>query len=293
MIQIVRTYDKQSVPIGFRGTKRISKQRLLLNELRRGTQAEDLRFRSSVWKPAKVALKRETGGKCAYCEAPAGGRTNDETEKGGLVAHCDVEHFRPKKLYWWLAHNFENYTYSCQVCNQSFKSDQFPAAVRLSASFAVVSGAADAQLDAFANIMAPDPLDATARTAWEQLILAEDADLVDPLHENPEQLFKYVAEETLGEVSIAPGANSSRANARAASTIQIVGLEREELRHARYDHYRSVLIFKEVLDDAAISNSTRTKVTRELGRLMSRNQPFAGMVRYFVRTVWQLEIDVA
>src|SRR5688572_15322392 len=109
MIRISRLYTAASVPAGFRGSKRRVKQRLLLDKLRAGAQLGELEFESSIWKPAKVALKRETGGKCAYCEAPAGGRTKNEGEKGGLVAHCDVEHFRPKDVYWWLAHNFENY----------------------------------------------------------------------------------------------------------------------------------------------------------------------------------------
>ena len=49
-------------------------------------------FKSSSWKPAKPALKRESYGKCAYCEAPT-----------GVVCHADVEHFRPKSKHWWLA----------------------------------------------------------------------------------------------------------------------------------------------------------------------------------------------
>ena len=49
-----------------------------------------LEFKSTVWKAGKPQLKRETGGKCAYCESPT-----------DTVAHGDVEHFRPKSKYWW------------------------------------------------------------------------------------------------------------------------------------------------------------------------------------------------
>jgi len=290
MIRISRLYNSASVPAGFRGAKRRDKQRLLLEKLRAGTKPEELDFKASVWKPAKVALKRETGGKCAYCEAPAGGRSGESADKGGLVAHCDVEHFRPKNLYWWLAHNFENYTFSCQICNQSFKSDIFPAAVRLTAPFTITPAATDAELDSFADLMAPDPLDAMARAAWEATIAAEDADMADPLHENPEQLFNYVVDEVATEVTMAPRANAGRRKARAESTIEVLGLNREELRFARHDTYQTILTFKRVLDDPGISPATRTIVEKELTRLMSSSQPFAGMVRYFVRTTWTLGI---
>ena len=43
-----------------------------------------------------------------------------------MVAYGDVEHFRPKSKYWWLAYCYENYLYSCQMCNQRYKKAEFP-----------------------------------------------------------------------------------------------------------------------------------------------------------------------
>lgn len=40
----------------------------------------------------------------------------------------DVEHFRPKSLYFWLAYVFENYVLSCSRCNRVFKREHFPLA---------------------------------------------------------------------------------------------------------------------------------------------------------------------
>lgn len=285
MIKISRTYDVKSIPAGFRGAKRIAKQRLLLDMIHSGTAPFDLTFNSNVWKPAKKALKNETGGKCAYCEAPAAGRSKTAA-KGGLVAHCDVEHFRPKNTYWWLAHNFENYLLSCQVCNQSFKSDQFPAMQPLGEPFVITGSESSVDLDGFADVMAPDPLDIPGRSKWEQALLAEDADLADPLHEDPEELFAYKADEVLKEVSIKPKASSGRRKARAVSSIEILGLEREELRFARYDVYHTVSVLNRVLDDAGVSVDTRSMVEDELARLMSWKLPFAGMVRFFVNGNW-------
>ncbi|MBT8143554.1 MAG: hypothetical protein KJO55_02575, partial [Gammaproteobacteria bacterium] len=72
-------------------------------------------FQSSVWKKAKPQLLLESHNKCAYCESPT-----------AVVAFGDVEHFRPKSVYWWWAYCLDNFLASCAICNQKFKSDKFP-----------------------------------------------------------------------------------------------------------------------------------------------------------------------
>ncbi len=52
---------------------------------------------------------------CAYCQA--------------LLPHNDpgdVEHFRPKSSYWWLAYSFGNYFLGCSLCNRVCKRERFP-----------------------------------------------------------------------------------------------------------------------------------------------------------------------
>lgn len=64
------------------------------------------KFVSSRWGKAKPQLLKESSGKCAYCETPT-----------SVVAFGDVEHYRPKSKYWWLAYCYDNYLASCQICN--------------------------------------------------------------------------------------------------------------------------------------------------------------------------------
>src|SRR5438445_1507953 len=111
MIRLTHVRTTQAIPTGFRGAKRIQRTQELIATF----QAGAFDFQSTVWKPAKQQLKKESAGKCAYCEAPT-----------SVVAHGDVEHFRPKAVYWWLAYCYENYAYACQICNQTFKGDRFP-----------------------------------------------------------------------------------------------------------------------------------------------------------------------
>jgi hypothetical protein len=60
----------------------------------------------------KAALKSETQEKCAYCEA----KVTD-------VAHGDIEHVTPKSIDRAKTFDWENLTFSCQLCNQN-KSDK-------------------------------------------------------------------------------------------------------------------------------------------------------------------------
>ena len=58
----------------------------------------------------KKALFDIYNGKCAFCEQ--------------RVERFDVEHFRPKSIYFWLAYSWDNLLYACPGCNGS-KSDNF------------------------------------------------------------------------------------------------------------------------------------------------------------------------
>lgn len=76
----------------------------------------------------KSTLSTAQHGKCCFCES-----------KVGHISYGDTEHFRPKggyyslpkeKMkypgYYWLAYDFSNLYFSCQICNQAFKKNFFP-----------------------------------------------------------------------------------------------------------------------------------------------------------------------
>lgn len=87
-------------------------------------------FSSSIYghQNVKRQLIEEQYGKCCFCEA-------DFTANG----YGDVEHFRPKggyqqrksdrvtkPGYYWLAYDWNNLFFSCQICNQRYKKNYFP-----------------------------------------------------------------------------------------------------------------------------------------------------------------------
>ena len=105
---------KYLIPGGLRGHHLRNKCRKLLEHRRSEGSFHSKDFKSTYWKPAKEQLKAETHDKCAYCEAPT-----------KVVAHGDVEHYRPKSEYWWLAYCYDNYLFSCRERQRSVKRKQY------------------------------------------------------------------------------------------------------------------------------------------------------------------------
>jgi len=72
----------------------------------------------SSWKNHALSklFKILQNGRCAICERK--------------ISHWDsnakqIEHYRPKKYYWWLAYDYTNYYVACSTCNRK-KWNKFP-----------------------------------------------------------------------------------------------------------------------------------------------------------------------
>jgi hypothetical protein len=274
MIRLKRERTAAVIPAAFRGPKRINKALTLL--VPAGGQQQ---FDSAYWKKAKQQLKAESAGKCAYCEAPT-----------AVVAHGDVEHFRPKGVYWWLAYCYDNYLYACQICNETFKGDNFPltdAKGRL-AEPVLPANATAAQKQQLAGGFAPDPLDAAAVQAFEKACRTERAHLLNPYADEPEEHFIWEADDALQEVAIKPRGKAARKFHKAAE--QFYGLNRPELLAERWKTYRKLKLFRNAFADPGINKALRDEVADELRAMIQDNAPFAGMCRHFVRQVWKLAL---
>jgi hypothetical protein len=276
MIRLTRQRDASAIPTDFRGSKLIEKHVDLVERYfsaRLG--GKPIAFESSKWKSAKAKLRIDTGKKCGYCEAPT-----------SAVAHGDVEHFRPKSLYWWLAYRFDNYLFSCQICNQIYKVDFFPitAASALAAPAMPAAVPADKAAGlALAATLAKDASilnDADLIAEWG----SEEADLVHPYLEDPEPLFFYEADESNEEVWIRAMPGDRAARGHVAST-KYLGLNREELRKQRYVSYETMAIIKVSHDNQGLTQGTRKQIERLFARMRRSDYPFAGMHRYFL-TQW-------
>jgi hypothetical protein len=276
MTRIERQRTAAAIPAVFRGAGRVAKSL----ELIQGRAAGTLEFNANVWKLAKPQLKRETGGKCAYCESPT-----------DTVAHGDVEHYRPKSKYWWLAYCYDNYLYACQICNQVHKGDEFP----VHASTGMWTGPAlpvpptPAAFATLADILVPDPLDLHAGHALADFLVAaekEKAGLVNPYVTDPDPLFKWVADDVLKVVKLAAASNHVASRRAFEGAEASYGLNREELKRNRWKTYAEFQVMKDALkafEAAGLEPALQQRIRDQIRAMTRIDAPYAGMVRYFAK----------
>jgi uncharacterized protein (TIGR02646 family) len=271
MILLQRIRGESSIPAKYRAPR---KDRHELDLMRRRLAREEPR--PSHWSAAKRLLKRETFGKCAYCEAPT-----------DTVAHGDVEHFRPQGKYWWLAYCWDNWLFACQICNQSYKNDQFPVAGRRMREWAIYG----ADLEAIAGSLAPCPLDGDPRyglTAYWREVKTERADLVDPYREDPARVIAWEADAIEREVRLVPAAQNAVTKRRARACERVLGLNREELCRERWTTYHTLDLLAQAWAKLPDNDPLLAEIERKLESMMAEESSYAGMCRYFVRSVWGL-----
>ncbi len=125
-------------------------------------------------------------GKCAYCECAL------------ELVDGDVDHFRPKAIYYWLAYYWKNLLPCCKTCNQFFKGAQFP-----------VEG---------------------ERATCEAELALEKPLLLDPASEDPAaEPGKHLTVDDTGMIA--------GKSLQGKTTIEVLGLDRDALQRARRGAY--------------------------------------------------------
>lgn len=161
----------------------------------RRLKSEDFNRKIFAAEAVKAALWAMQHFKCCYCEG--------KYERG----FSDVEHFRPKAGYWWLAYRFDNPYFACSSCNRP-KKDRFPL-----------------QPGSRALVAEEDPRATT-----------EAALLLDPGFDDVEDHLTFEWIEDAG-YQVAPRNGS----ARGRWTIDVLGLDRDDVTTLRNDHYERFL----------------------------------------------------
>lgn len=77
------------------------------------TTAEQVSEHYYKAKDVRSQLLADQHNKCCYCECFIEG------------SYSDVEHYRPKSIYPWLGHRWDNLLFACNICNRSLKNDDF------------------------------------------------------------------------------------------------------------------------------------------------------------------------
>ena len=283
MIPLTRKRTENAIHRNFYGKRKETFEKELLLEERRIKRGKTDKhvFKSSCWRAAKKQLFAETGEKCAYCETP--------TLPG---AFGDVDHYRPKSSYWWLAYCYDNYLAACQLCNQRFKKDIFPIQNRKMTAPAIRRNTTDNFIDAKAGTIAPDPLDADQVNDFIHQHQQERPLLLNPYFDDPAEYFAWRADDVLREVEITPNSenfqveivvNTENPNVEpiAEASIEYYGLNRKELRDYRYIFYNYYSEYRQILESDRIPLENRTDIINTIEGMKAPGAPFAGMIRYF------------
>jgi uncharacterized protein (TIGR02646 family) len=115
MIHVKRKPDKLDFVTVKKFTTKLEKE---YNEAKdHFTNVKKGTFKFECYKNQQIKDKLKTifNGKCAYCDSN--------------ITHItagDIEHFRPKSAYWWLACDWNNLLFACENCNRTSKNDAFP-----------------------------------------------------------------------------------------------------------------------------------------------------------------------
>ncbi len=275
MIPLTRVRTLTAVPPSFRGAKRVALNLALLKmriagELD-GPTAE--LWDSTIWKEAKAQLLRESSGKCAYCESPA-----------TVVSFGDVEHFRPKSRYWWLAYCYENYLPACTICNQRFKQDFFALGPKGKAWAGplIKQGMTEAQLSELAKTMTADPVtdsEGMPMKKFMSTLKKERALILNPYFDNPASYLAYLPILATKEVLVVPKKTTYKAIVEACD--KFYGINRQELRDERFRHYSVYMTYKYILQATGLSEQLRSSVARRIAEMTGGSFRYTGMIRYF------------
>lgn len=275
MIPLKRVRTAKAIHKNFYGAKRVAANLKLLNEKRAGNLEAGVKKKwdSSFWGEAREQLLKETKDKCAYCETPT-----------RIVSYGDIEHFRPKSVYWWLAYSYENYLPSCTSCNQEYKKDSFNLedTTKQLTGVPVLNTMTDAQLAALAPTLTVDPLrdaEGMPLADFKKAIEAETALLINPYFQDPTIYLAYKPILENRELMVVPTEPKYAPVIKACEDL--FGINRKRLLDHRFEWYCYYVTLRYTVAELAPGTIARKMNDATLAKLARPKSQWAGMVRYF------------
>jgi hypothetical protein len=202
-----------------------------------------------------------------------------------------VEHFRPKSVYWWLAYCYDNYAFSCQLCNQKFKSDAFPLedeGRRL--ELEMRGDETDEEIEELVERWVPDPVTEAAALSWAgwaKAMAAEGALLPHPYLDEAEEYFVWEADADEKFVWIRAAGTTAKAQKRWETVDKVLGLNRDDLKRLRWSNYKMLEIVARSVQAPGLPADLQKDAKAALVAYWEGEQPFSGMARFYLRR-WNL-----
>ncbi len=232
---------------------------------------------SDHWTNYKHLFEEAQGrGKCIYCESRITGSAYGAVEhyrpKAGLTKFMnrgnrdDLRNQLPKRKflkqgkpgYWWLAYDWNNWLYSCDRCNSTWKGNQFP----------VIKQGEHM------------PMFSTHWTPAEGAERQEKPLLLNPFNTNPSPHFRF------DEVG-----NILPKSMEGWQTIEVCGLDRKKLVRERFLVASAIMRQIDAYIIAASDNHLELEKAslKELLALCKDSASFAGMARDLLKGYAELD----
>lgn len=275
MIKLSRERSKDAVVSSFRGAtprnRLVSLMKQARKQLKNGATLDTVDFEiKSKWSDTKEQLLSETHGKCAYCETSM-----------AAVAFGDVEHYRPKSIYWWLAYVYDNYLASCAICNQRFKSNKFEFSGDPLPPPAVAANTTDDGLKDLAKNAIPDPLDLPAVERFEDLHRAEKPLIPNPYVDDPETCIAWDIIDGTRSIEAVANPEVEGSEAVLDACERIYGINRPELMRRRYEQYEFYKNFQMALQDLPDGSPSKPGIEQIVATMSEPSSQYAAMIRFF------------
>lgn len=274
MRKLIRIRTK-GIPKAFRGDKRVDQMLTLLKkerEIKLG-QISKHEF-PSTWSPCKKQLHKESLEKCAYCESPT-----------TVISYGDVEHYRPKSKYWWLAYCYDNYLASCTLCNQKYKKAKFDILNQEMTAPTVLANNTDSQLNAMVALSTPDPITENEGMLWVDFIAAHKSErplLLNPYIDDPNDYFAWEVDHVDGYVKLIPlDQTDDLQKIMVKASEKDFGINRVELCKHRYDTYIIYCGARLMSEDNNIPQVFRVMQQNLWDKLIKAESAYSGMLNYF------------
>lgn len=229
---------------------------------------------TSTWSPCKEQLHRESCSKCAYCESPT-----------TVVSYGDVEHYRPKSKYWWLAYCYDNYLASCTLCNQKYKKAKFKIVHSQIKPPLIKKNSTDRYLEKIIDQITPDPIQEIDGVPWDMYCQQHSKErplLLNPYIDDPKDYFGWEVVPENESVRLVPLDAQNKLHKKVVkASEEDYGINRPELCFHRFEAYLVYCAARLISEDINIPDNYRNMQQRIRERLLRNEGAYSGMLHYF------------
>ncbi|MCE9572630.1 MAG: hypothetical protein K8W52_05695 [Deltaproteobacteria bacterium] len=218
----------------------------------------------TIWSAHKSAFSTAQHRKCGYCESSIAASQDADVEHYapkaavhdldptalGVEAEPNLARLAPRSRkvvvrstrgYWWLAYDWGNWLFACEVCNRKYKLNVFP--------------------------LAPTP-----RKGWRPTRQdTKHRPLLLNCYDDDAPWRHFVVDTTTGTIV--------GHTVRGTATIHTCGLHRNTLRADRYRAASSMVQQCEIAQASRESTTARKRAWRTIVELGGDDRPFAGAAR--------------